>query len=176
MRRRRRASAASWPLDLTQAAARAEEPLHLPARFELCGGVAAAATDWAASWRVLALFADRATERVDAAAFFGRNPVQGVKLAVLLDREAEGLTGEELLWLAAADSDPPARPVARRRYRRARRPQQTPGGGGMPRAVPQCGRRLARDGGPGRRPLGRIRTGRADGLAVGALPPSVVVG
>lgn len=93
-------------LDLTQAAARAEEPLHLPARFEPCGGVAAAATDWAASWRVLALFADRATERVDAAAFFGRNPVQGVKLAVLLDREAEGLTGEELLWLAAADSDP----------------------------------------------------------------------
>jgi len=41
-----------------------------------------------------------------AAAFFGRNPVRGVKCAVLFDREAEGLTGAELLWLAAADSDP----------------------------------------------------------------------
>ena len=29
-----------------------------------------------------------------------------VKCAVLFDREAEGLTGAELLWLAAADSDP----------------------------------------------------------------------
>lgn len=32
--------------------------------------------------------------------------MRGVKCAVLFDREAEGLTGAELLWLAAADSDP----------------------------------------------------------------------
>lgn len=93
-------------LDLTQAAAREEQPLQLPERFEPCGGVAAAATDFAERWRTLALFVDRRTERVDAAAFFGRNPVRGVKCAVLFDREAEGLTGAELLWLAAADSDP----------------------------------------------------------------------
>ena len=93
-------------LDLTRAAAREEPPLQLPERFEPCGGVAAAATGFAERWRTLALFVDRRTERVDAAAFFGRNPVRGVKCAVLLDREAEGLTGAELLWLAAADSDP----------------------------------------------------------------------
>lgn len=80
--------------------------MQLPERFEPCGGVAAAATDFAERWRTLALFVDRRTERVDAAAFFGRNPVRGVKCAVLFDREAEGLTGAELLWLAAADSDP----------------------------------------------------------------------
>ena len=85
---------------------REEQPLQLPERFEPCGGVAAAATDFAERWRTLALFVDRRTERVDAAAFFGRNPVRGVKCAVLFDREAEGLTGAELLWLAAADSDP----------------------------------------------------------------------
>ena len=93
-------------LDLTQAAAREEQPLQLPERFEPCGGVAAAATGFAERWRTLVLFVDRRTERVDAAAFFGRNPVRGVKCAVLFDREAEGLTGAELLWLAAADSDP----------------------------------------------------------------------
>ena len=93
-------------LDLTQAAAREEQPLQLPERFEPCGGVAAAATGFAERWRTLALFVDRRTERVDAAAFFGRNPVRGVKCAVLFDREAEGLTGAEQLWLAAADSDP----------------------------------------------------------------------
>ena len=93
-------------LDLTRAAAREEQPLQLPERFEPCGGVAAAATGFAERWRTLALFVDRRTERVDAAAFFGRNPVRGVKCAVLFDREAEGLTGAELLWLAAADSDP----------------------------------------------------------------------
>ena len=93
-------------LDLTRAAAREEPPLQLPERFEPCGGVAAAATGFAERWRTLALFVDRRTERVDAAAFFGRNPVRGVKCAVLFDREAEGLTGAELLWLAAADSDP----------------------------------------------------------------------
>ncbi len=92
--------------DLTQAADREEPPLQLPARFEPCGGVEAVTTDWAAQWHTLALFVDRATERVDAAAFFARNSVQGVKFAVLFDREAEGLTAADLLWLAAADSDP----------------------------------------------------------------------
>ena len=68
--------------------------------------VAAAATGFAERWLTLVLFVDRRTERGDAASFFGRNPVRGVKCAVLFDREAEGLTGAELLWLAAADSDP----------------------------------------------------------------------
>lgn len=93
-------------VDLTQAALREEQPLRLPARFEPCGGVASVTTDFAAQWRTLALFVDRTTERVDTSEFFARNPVQGVKCAVLFDREAEGLTGAELLWLAAADSDP----------------------------------------------------------------------
>lgn len=69
--------------------------------------------------------------------------MQGVKLAVLLDREAEGLTGEELLWLAAADSDPrrDLSLVGGIAVLDAR--SKRPGAAGMPRAVPQCGRRLA---------------------------------
>ncbi len=93
-------------IDLTQAAAREETPLRLPEGFEPCGGVESVTTAQAAKWRTLTLFVDRAAECVDAAEFFARNPVQGVKFAVLFDREAEGLTASELLWLAAADSDP----------------------------------------------------------------------
>ncbi|MBD9279083.1 MAG: hypothetical protein EGS70_01680, partial [Clostridiales bacterium] len=60
------------------------------------GGVAAAATGFAERWRTLALFVDRRTERVDAAAFFGRNPVRGVKCAVLGWRTLkEAIGGEE---------------------------------------------------------------------------------
>lgn len=93
-------------IDLSQAAVREPVPLRLPERFEPCGGVASVATDFAGSWRVLALFVDRATECVDVGEFLDRNSVQGVKFAVLFDCEAEGLTAADLLWLAAADSDP----------------------------------------------------------------------
>lgn len=163
-------------LDLTQAAAREEQPLQLPERFEPCGGVAAAATGFAERWRTLALFVDRRTERVDAAAFFGRNPVRGVKCAVLFDREAEGLTGAELLWLAAADSGSAARRDGDRGGHGGRCAQQAPRRGGASRAVPERGRRLVCDGGAGGCTLGGVRSGRDDGVAVGALPPVAVVG
>ena len=54
-------------------------------------------TDFLAEWGVLAAFAEPGAEPV---------PPPGVKYFAVFDAEAEGLTGEELLWLAAADTDP----------------------------------------------------------------------
>lgn len=80
-------------LDLTGVEAREEAPPQLsapPAGVEY-------RTDWLAEWGVLAAFADE-----DARVA----PPVGVKYCVVFDRAAEGLTGEELLWLAAANTDP----------------------------------------------------------------------
>ena len=54
--------------------------------------------------------------------------------------------------------------------------QQTPRRGGASRAVPERGCRLVCDGGAGGCTLGGVRSGRDDGVAVGALPPVAVVG
>ena len=92
-------------LDLTQAAERPQTPLALPPVLAPCGGVESADTTMADEWRTLALFAD-SDAAVDLRVFLARNPMQGMKFVVLFDREAAGLPPADLLWLAAAGSDP----------------------------------------------------------------------
>ncbi|MEG2771749.1 MAG: menaquinone biosynthesis decarboxylase [Alistipes sp.] len=76
-------------IDLTQIdlASSIQTP-SVPAGF--CG-------DYLAKWGVLVAFSDE-NQPI--------RPVDGVKYVAVFDRRAEGLSGEELLWLAAANTDP----------------------------------------------------------------------
>ncbi|MEG0789545.1 MAG: menaquinone biosynthesis decarboxylase [Alistipes sp.] len=76
-------------IDLTQIdlASSIQTP-SVPAGF--CG-------DYLTKWGVLVAFSDE-NQPI--------RPVDGVKYVAVFDRRAEGLSGEELLWLAAANTDP----------------------------------------------------------------------
>ena len=95
---------------------------------------------------------------------------EGVRYFVLFDPAAAELTPEELLWLAAANTDP------RRDVRRegatlvidAR--SKRPGKGGNPARFPNVVTASA-----GRPPLDGVRAGRFRGVALAALPPSAAL-
>lgn len=57
----------------------------------------------AAEWSTVLLFADR---EVDIGAFLAKQNWKGINFAVLLDTNARGLDAGELLWIAAANTDP----------------------------------------------------------------------
>ncbi|MDE6778194.1 MAG: menaquinone biosynthesis decarboxylase [Alistipes sp.] len=93
-------------LDMTAVDAAAEPcTVTVPERFEQAGGVVAADASYVAEWGALFLFA-RPGEAADAAEFMAANGVSGVKYVLLLDAAAEGMPAADLVWLAAADSDP----------------------------------------------------------------------
>ncbi len=94
-------------LDLTEVdpATPVEAP-QLPASFTPGEGIASVRTECAKTWSTLLLFADETAEQPDPAAFLTRHGVQGIRYAVLFDGRAAICTPEELLWLAAANTDP----------------------------------------------------------------------
>lgn len=57
----------------------------------------------AEEWGAALLFAE---EEADIDAFLAENCWDGVKFVIMFDVRAQGLSGEELLWLAAANTDP----------------------------------------------------------------------
>ena len=57
----------------------------------------------ARKWRTAMLFAE---EEADVRAFLARQNWQGINFAVLFDVRAKGLSVSELLWIAAANTDP----------------------------------------------------------------------
>lgn len=94
-------------LDLTGIDPSSPEPaLPRPTGFVAAGGVVALRTDYLARWGAVALFAPQ-DAAVDASVCLERNGLAGVPFAALFDDRAAGLSdGEELLWLAAANTDP----------------------------------------------------------------------
>lgn len=92
-------------LDLTDVRDREPAPVVCPDQWTFCGGIHAADAAWAERWGVLWLYADR-KEKPDAGHFLAANEVSGVPFVVLLDREAQGLSGDDLLWLASSNCDP----------------------------------------------------------------------
>ena len=94
-------------LDLTSVDPAGPEPvLPSPAAFVQAGGIVAMRAEYLTRWGVAALFAPRGG-RVDVGDCLRRNGLERVPYAVLFDAEARSLPdGSDLLWLAAANSDP----------------------------------------------------------------------
>lgn len=73
-----------------------------------CGGVAGFSGEFVQSLGLVVLFADKEwQERVDVEAYLKSNGMEGVKYVALFDNGAgDGMAASDLLWLAAANTDP----------------------------------------------------------------------
>ena len=153
-------------LDLTQAAAREEQPLQLPERFEPCRGAVA----HAGALRRPEDGARRCGGVLRAESGAGREVRRAVR------PRGRGADGCRTAVAGCGRQRSAARRDGGRGGRGGRCAQQAPRRGGASRAVPERGCRLVCDGGAGGCTLGGVRSGRDDGVAVGALPPVAVVG
>ncbi len=83
-------------------------PIRAPRTYRPAGGVWLVNTEWLERWGVLVLFAERERpERVDVEAYLRENGLEGMPFVVLFDYVAASLArGGDLLWLAAANTDP----------------------------------------------------------------------
>ena len=89
-------------LDLTSADRSAEQPT-CPTAISLSDGIGCR-TDLLGKWSALLLFASPDAD-VDIKRIIAENGIT-CNFAAILDRSAADLSGEELLWLAAANTDP----------------------------------------------------------------------
>lgn len=80
----------------------------VPHTAEPYGGVALYNAEFVDSLGLAVLYADREwRESIDVEAYIKHNGLEGIKYAVVFDYGAsEGMTPSDLLWLAAANSDP----------------------------------------------------------------------
>ena len=80
----------------------------VPHTAEPYGGVALYNAEFVDSLGLAVLYADREwRESIDVEAYIKHNSLEGIKYAVVFDYGAsEGMTPSDLLWLAAANSDP----------------------------------------------------------------------
>lgn len=84
------------------------EPITVPRTARPTGGIEMFDTRFTESCGLLILYAapDRPTE-VDAERYLTKNDIRGMKYIALFDYQAAGtMTSEDLLWLAAANTDP----------------------------------------------------------------------
>ncbi len=84
------------------------EPITVPRTARPAGGIEMFDTRFAESCGLLILYAapDRPAE-VDAERYLTENDIRGMKYVALFDYQAAGtMTSEDLLWLAAANTDP----------------------------------------------------------------------
>ena len=84
------------------------EPIAEPRKAEPNGGVQLFMTSYVEEYGLLVLFAERERpERVDVEAYLRHNNIVGMKYVALFDYAAAGnMTPSDLLWLAAANTDP----------------------------------------------------------------------
>ena len=95
-------------IDLTQVDLTEELTFDIPQQLSSVGGVAECNGDLVSSLGLLLLFAEEEwRERVDVAEYLRSNGIKGLKYVVLFDYNAsKGFTHSDLLWLAAANTDP----------------------------------------------------------------------
>lgn len=95
-------------IDLTEV--ERSEPLdfRVPRTAQPTGGVELFNTAYAKRWGILVLYAEREwRESVDVEAYITKNGFEDMRYVVLFDRGAAGsMRGEDLVWLAAANTDP----------------------------------------------------------------------
>lgn len=92
-------------LDLTGAGGDGTPFLPLPTGIEAAGGIDSWDVSLFPEWGIVILYASPGMA-VDAGAFLDANNLKDAKIAVLADTTTAGLTPAELLWIAAANSDP----------------------------------------------------------------------
>ena len=96
-------------VDLTAVDPTAEaEPVVLPRSFQPAGGVWLVDTSLVEPWGCLVLHAERERpDHVDVGAYLDRNGIRGIRFVLLFDYAAAGsMRTADLLWLAAANTDP----------------------------------------------------------------------
>ena len=96
-------------IDFTSVDADVEvEPIEAPRVAEPCGGVRLFDSRFVEEYGLLMLFADdERPEKVDVEEYLRHNNIKGVKFVALFDGQAAGaMTPSDLLWLAAANTDP----------------------------------------------------------------------
>lgn len=86
----------------------AVENIDEPRTFTPCGGVRLVNTEFLHTFSTVVLYADEGhPDTVDIEEYLTTNNLQGMNFAVLFDYAASAsMRGEELLWLAAANTDP----------------------------------------------------------------------
>lgn len=84
------------------------DPPRLPRTYQPAGGVLLVNTSLVDPWSCLILHADREQpDRVDVPAYLERNGIRNIRFVLLFDYAAAGsMTVTDLIWLAAANSDP----------------------------------------------------------------------
>lgn len=82
--------------------------VSLPHKPEAAGGIELINSDFAERLGLIILFAKAEwQEQVDVDSFLRKNKIEGEKFVVVFDRgAAEGMTPSDLLWIAAANTDP----------------------------------------------------------------------
>ena len=83
--------------------ASAVEPYGLPAEIAPSHGITKIETAYAETWGALLLFG---SADADVDGFIAENGLDRVNFILLFDERAESLSAEELLWIAAANTDP----------------------------------------------------------------------
>ncbi len=77
----------------------------VPDNITICGGVESFDLSLVAKWGIMIIYA-APDKHIDIPAFLARNNLTSIKIAVIIDTCSIALTPYELLWVAAANSDP----------------------------------------------------------------------
>ncbi len=96
-------------VDLTNAASNTmSAATTIPATMSPMGGVALYNTEYVDSLNLVVLYAEREwREHIDVEGYMSKNGLKGVKYVVLFDYGVAGnMRGGDLLWIAAANTDP----------------------------------------------------------------------
>lgn len=95
-------------IDLTEVERSEPREFRVPRTAQPTGGVELFNTAYAKRWGILVLYAEREwRESVDVEAYITKNGFEDMRYVVLFDRGAAGsMRGEDLVWLAAANTDP----------------------------------------------------------------------
>ena len=95
-------------IDLTEVERNEPREFRVPRTAQPTGGVELFNTAYAKRWGILVLYAEREwRESVDVEAYITKNGFEDMRYVVLFDRGAAGsMRGEDLVWLAAANTDP----------------------------------------------------------------------
>ena len=95
-------------IDLTEVERNEPLEFRVPRTAQPTGGVELFNTAYAKRWGILVLYAEREwRETVDVEAYITKNGFEDMRYVVLFDRGAAGsMRGEDLVWLAAANTDP----------------------------------------------------------------------
>ena len=85
-----------------------EESFKLPQSYNPTGGVLYVNVEYLKRWSTLVLYTERERrEHIDVESYLESNAIKGAKFVLLFDNAAVGvMRGDDLLWLAAANTDP----------------------------------------------------------------------